>query len=567
MGLCCSKDRKTQDSDHDDLYQILERFHWRKRRKDKRTTTSSDSHHHHHHTYNTNNFQHPKSVLDAIDSIRWTRSILARPMYDNNYNNTIEGATNDQQQSHCCCCCCSHLFRTCPPPTLFGRYRYTGQWYLCRIRTYDCNDTFTICWEDGTMQIGTKPIELLRPIKSMEHLYNQNHHSNNTTENKKQQQEQQHQILQYKDDHSSTIVIDNDEVTVWEAAKRGDLETTLAIIDRGDATPNDVEILDQQTMNSSSTSTNTSAIAVAAAQGRTPLYWACFIGHVELVRELLVRGGIDYDGAAYLAVTSREKANDERDLLFNPDDNIFSDYVDYSNNNHNKNDTNVDDDRKYHISKKSSNTTTNVVTDDDTLLIRSMLLVAKKTSEQVIRRGGGIIGSRSNKYNAAADLKLQLPIRLYESTVNEISEPLIMNNNTKNQNQSTSLNHHRTCTNNKHHHDHPNNTDRGCGGGGADDDNEADEADDNDKNDTTTIINTNDDSTITTNIATTTTSTTTTTTNSNSGLCIVCLDAPCNAIPTPCGHIACCISCLTSIRNKRDGCPLCRSRIVAILSR
>ena len=31
--------------------------------------------------------------------------------------------------------------------------------------------------------------------------------------------------------------------TVWEAAKKGDMETVLALIDRGDATPNTVEIL------------------------------------------------------------------------------------------------------------------------------------------------------------------------------------------------------------------------------------------------------------------------------------------------------------------------------------
>jgi hypothetical protein len=227
--------------------------------------------------------------------------------------------------------------------------------------------------------------------------------------------------------HLDPVNNDNgEEVTVWEAAKRGDMNTTLAIIDRGDATPNDVELLN------------------GGFQGRTPLYWSCFVGHVDLVRELLARGGIDADGTAYLAITSRETADDERDLMFNPDDNIYSDYVDY------ENETN--------IPKPTS-------VEDDTVLIRSMLLAAR--SPYVNRR--------------------HLPSRLYESAAKEDIVEM-----TDKQPQSISA---------------------------------------------------------------------------QRMMCVVCLEAQADAIPTPCGHIACCVVCLTTIRDNRDGCPICRGRIVAIVQR
>eukprot|EP00978_Attheya_sp_CCMP212_P005626 scaffold12603_cov60-Attheya_sp.AAC.2 len=51
----------------------------------------------------------------------------------------------------------------------------------------------------------------------------------------------------------------------------------------------------------------------------------------------------------------------------------------------------------------------------------------------------------------------------------------------------------------------------------------------------------------------------------SSSECVVCLTNTANAIPVPCGHIACCNVCLRKIRRKRDGCPICRARIVAIV--
>jgi hypothetical protein len=56
-------------------------------------------------------------------------------------------------------------------------------------------------------------------------------------------------------------------LNVWEASELGDMETALAIIDSGAASPNDVELLDVK-----ETAYN--------AESRTPLYWACFGGLV-----------------------------------------------------------------------------------------------------------------------------------------------------------------------------------------------------------------------------------------------------------------------------------------------
>ena len=69
----------------------------------------------------------------------------------------------------------------------------------------------------------------------------------------------------------------------------------------------------------------------ATFTGRSVLYWACHGGHADLVEALLARGGVDHDGSAAIAVTtSAEAADDERDLLFDPDVGVYSDFVDYA---------------------------------------------------------------------------------------------------------------------------------------------------------------------------------------------------------------------------------------------
>ena len=344
---------------------------------------------------------HSKEIKSYLDNLTPAKRLLARP--------------SEPEQNR--------LFSNCCRPTLFGLYRHEGQWYLCRVRSRDCDGTYTIVWEDGTLQIGTTHEELLRPATEQLKL---------DIEASLAKTQLYHQSTMHSSGggvpgatradsmgtESSSISggDDNDDIDVWEAAKRGDMETVLRIIDSGEASPNDVELLDE-----------------VGTQGRTPLYWACFIGHVELVRELLARGGIDYDGSAYLAVTSREKADDERDLMFNPDDEIYSDWVDYDPK------TNATND------KESTKTTR----EDDTALIRAMLLANQ---------------SRHNKGPA------NMPTRLYKQA-------------------------------------------------------------------------------------------------SKDGLCVVCLEEKANAQPVPCGHIACCMGCLTRVRDNRDGCPICRGRLVAIVER
>ncbi|CAF2153294.1 unnamed protein product [Brassica napus] len=46
-----------------------------------------------------------------------------------------------------------------------------------------------------------------------------------------------------------------------------------------------------------------------------------------------------------------------------------------------------------------------------------------------------------------------------------------------------------------------------------------------------------------------------------SGQCSICLDAPSDTVCTPCGHVAGCMSCLTEIKSKNYGCPVCRAKI------
>lgn len=184
----------------------------------------------------------------------------------------------------------------------------------------------------------------------------------------------------------------------------------------GGATPNDVELFDSQL-----------ARADTVLHGRTPLYWACFGGHVELVRELLLRGGVDHDGAAYIAVTTRQGADNDQDILFDPDTGVFSDFVDYD----------------PVVSRREGGG------EDDAFLIRAMLVAVKSA-----------VSTNPNS------LRRRLPKQLYHESSKE---------------------------------------------------------------------------------------------------CVVCWVNPANAAIVPCGHVACCTSCLTKVRKSRDGCPLCRATIVAII--
>ncbi|KAF5194802.1 E3 ubiquitin-protein ligase xbat35 protein [Thalictrum thalictroides] len=47
--------------------------------------------------------------------------------------------------------------------------------------------------------------------------------------------------------------------------------------------------------------------------------------------------------------------------------------------------------------------------------------------------------------------------------------------------------------------------------------------------------------------------------------CVICLDAPVEGACIPCGHMGGCMSCLNEIKDKKWGCPVCRSKIDQII--
>ena len=355
--------------------------------------------------------------------------------------------------------------------TLFARYKHTGEWFLGRVRTYDVDGTFTVCWEDGTIQIGTNPSDLRRMTLSLQR--NVEKHLKRATVAKttpfasSSSPNSHNESLEPEASSSLSPPPELNGMTVWEAAKKGDMETCLALVDSGLATPNQREIVGHGSSGSGGGGAND--------EGRTPLYWACLVGHAELVRELLVRGGRDADGSAYLAVTSRAKADDNRDLLFDPDNNTFSDWVDYP-----------QEQEKETTTKSPMHQHTNQE-EDDTLLIRAMLVAAKTASK------------RTN--NSKDRMRRVLPQRLYPSTAATTTSAAV-----------------ETCT--------------------------TSQSDNNNNNNDNNVMPKN---------------------GGGGGECTVCLDKPANAVAIPCGHVSCCNTCLKKCQKRRDGCPICRQPIAAIV--
>ncbi|GAB4843117.1 hypothetical protein Ancab_013093 [Ancistrocladus abbreviatus] len=50
-----------------------------------------------------------------------------------------------------------------------------------------------------------------------------------------------------------------------------------------------------------------------------------------------------------------------------------------------------------------------------------------------------------------------------------------------------------------------------------------------------------------------------------SSSCVICLDAPVEGACVPCGHMAGCMSCLSELKAKKWGCPICRANIDQIM--
>lgn len=53
--------------------------------------------------------------------------------------------------------------------------------------------------------------------------------------------------------------------------------------------------------------------------------------------------------------------------------------------------------------------------------------------------------------------------------------------------------------------------------------------------------------------------------SSDSGACVICLDAAVEGACVPCGHMAGCMACLNDIKAKNWGCPVCRAKIDQII--
>jgi hypothetical protein len=47
--------------------------------------------------------------------------------------------------------------------------------------------------------------------------------------------------------------------------------------------------------------------------------------------------------------------------------------------------------------------------------------------------------------------------------------------------------------------------------------------------------------------------------------CVVCWDAPAEGVCIPCGHMAGCMNCLSEIKAKNWGCPVCRATIQQVI--
>ncbi|GMH08540.1 hypothetical protein Nepgr_010380 [Nepenthes gracilis] len=51
----------------------------------------------------------------------------------------------------------------------------------------------------------------------------------------------------------------------------------------------------------------------------------------------------------------------------------------------------------------------------------------------------------------------------------------------------------------------------------------------------------------------------------SSSSCVICLDAPAEGACVPCGHLAGCMSCLSEVKAKKLGCPICRAEINQVI--
>ncbi|KAJ8602883.1 hypothetical protein CTAYLR_009944 [Chrysophaeum taylorii] len=180
----------------------------------------------------------------------------------------------------------ARIFSETGGPYVCARYKWGG-WRVGKVRSVDPNDTVTLVWDDGFLQIGTRRRDVRRVLSKV---------------SRRQSTEAP---------AAAAPAPQQEQQTVFACAKRGDVAGVVREIDARRAMANDVE-------------------EIEGRAGRSLLYWACHGGHADLVAALLARGAWDWDKSCVVAVTGNERADDATDLVFDPDEQVFSDFVDYA---------------------------------------------------------------------------------------------------------------------------------------------------------------------------------------------------------------------------------------------
>ena len=55
------------------------------------------------------------------------------------------------------------LFTTTTGPPVFAQYSWWDTWHVAKVRSRDIDGSFSVVWEDGTLQIGTVHSRIRRP--------------------------------------------------------------------------------------------------------------------------------------------------------------------------------------------------------------------------------------------------------------------------------------------------------------------------------------------------------------------------------------------------------------------
>mmetsp|Transcript_18312 Transcript_18312/g.24160 ORF Transcript_18312/g.24160 Transcript_18312/m.24160 type:complete len:345 (-) Transcript_18312:460-1494(-) len=185
-------------------------------------------------------------------------------------------------------------FLTCTGELVITKYKWDSLWYTAKVWSKDIDGSYTVVFEDGTLQIGTQAEDI--SFQAANEML----------------QDQGHELYL---DPSTVACLQNQMESVadniWAAVRRGDLLAVQDFVDRQGVDPDLIEQIEGK------------------AEGRRPLYWACLCGHVDIVKFLLSKGARDHDGSAYIAVTTNLAGDDNCDVYFDPDEGVYSDFVDY----------------------------------------------------------------------------------------------------------------------------------------------------------------------------------------------------------------------------------------------